>query len=241
MSIGIYKITNKINGKSYIGQSTNIEGRFERHKNEKRYILGEAFNKYGIDNFNFEIIEECPKKELNEKEIFYIDFYNTITPFGYNIQTGGYGGEFFSYYDKKDFLEIVNKLKNTKIPMTEIAEEYSLSVRTIHYINSGKVHYNKNENYPLRNRRVINQKKYCIDCGKEISNDAIRCSDCAYKNMRKVERPTPLELAEKVVLKGFSAVGREYGVSYNAIKKWCVSYGMGKLKSEVAAWYIQNK
>jgi group I intron endonuclease len=58
---GIYKITNKINGKVYIGQSINIERRWKEHISDKRKnsLIHLAIEKYGEKNFNFEIIEEC--------------------------------------------------------------------------------------------------------------------------------------------------------------------------------------
>lgn len=64
--VGIYKITNTINGKSYIGQSKDIHKRWKREINDStninsnsyNYPLMKAFRKYGIDNFNFDIIEE---------------------------------------------------------------------------------------------------------------------------------------------------------------------------------------
>ena len=67
MSTGIYKITNLINNNAYIGLSINIEKRWLAHKERsqdvfnKEYdkILYKAFRKYGIDNFKFEILEEC--------------------------------------------------------------------------------------------------------------------------------------------------------------------------------------
>ena len=83
---GIYKITNKINGHAYIGLSKNIEKRFADHKikafhSEKKddldKVLYKAFRKYGLDNFTFEIIEECSEDKLKEREIYWIDFYNT--------------------------------------------------------------------------------------------------------------------------------------------------------------------
>ena len=92
--IGIYKITNLVNGHSYIGLSTNIEKRFCYHKNpynwnrEKDKTLYKAILKYGIDNFNFEILEECSIEELSEKEKFYIDKYDTFHN-GYNMTAGG--------------------------------------------------------------------------------------------------------------------------------------------------------
>ena len=69
--IGIYKITNKLNGKVYVGQSNDIERRFKEHqqKGESSKIpLDIAIQKYGKDNFTYEIIEECSLEELNSKE-----------------------------------------------------------------------------------------------------------------------------------------------------------------------------
>jgi group I intron endonuclease len=60
----IYKITNKVNGKVYIGKTKDPERRWREHKNEslkaeKKYVIYLALNKYGINNFDFEVIEEC--------------------------------------------------------------------------------------------------------------------------------------------------------------------------------------
>ena len=83
-------IKNNINNKSYIGQSINIENRWTHHKSElnnNRHIndyLQNAWNKYGEDNFSFIVIEECKESELNEKEIYYINKYNSMNN-GYNL------------------------------------------------------------------------------------------------------------------------------------------------------------
>ena len=104
--IGIYKIENLINGKVYIGQSVDIKERWNDHKRinsrtskealkKQKYPLYLAFEKYGLDNFSFEIIEECSIEELNEKEQFYIKKYNSYIDFpnsnGYNLTLGGDG------------------------------------------------------------------------------------------------------------------------------------------------------
>ena len=92
--IGIYKITNKINQHSYIGLSTNIEKRIKYHKTpynwqrESNKALYQAILKYGIDNFTFEILEECKVSELDDKEKYYIQLYDTYKN-GYNMTTGG--------------------------------------------------------------------------------------------------------------------------------------------------------
>lgn len=63
--VGIYKITNNINGHSYIGLSTNLEDRWKYHltpynqERESYKTLYKAFKKYGVENFSFEILEEC--------------------------------------------------------------------------------------------------------------------------------------------------------------------------------------
>ena len=86
--IGIYKITNKINGKIYIGQSNDIQRRFKEHCYKKETPIEKAIHKYGKDNFNFEIIEECPLNQLNERETYWILFYDSVTK-GYNCNFGG--------------------------------------------------------------------------------------------------------------------------------------------------------
>lgn len=93
---GIYCIENNINGKKYIGQSEHIYARWNQHKSmykTSNYILYKAIRKYGIENFSFYIIEQCEKKDLDIKEIYYIDKYNTYyygdTPNGYNMTIGG--------------------------------------------------------------------------------------------------------------------------------------------------------
>ena len=86
---GIYKITSKHNGKVYIGQSIDIYNRWRGHwKQVKRgdsdYIHN-AMRKYGKDDFIFEIIERCPQDIINEREKYWIDFYNGVE-YGYNMK-----------------------------------------------------------------------------------------------------------------------------------------------------------
>lgn len=96
MTIGIYKITNNINNKIYIGQSNNIEKRFLQHKSPtaKHHFphmpLYSAIEKYGVDNFTFEIVEECSLEELDSREQYWIGYYHSLVEDnGYNIRGGG--------------------------------------------------------------------------------------------------------------------------------------------------------
>ena len=118
----VYKTTNKINGKFYIGQ----------HKTayiEDEYIgsgslLKRAIKKYGIENFETEVLELCQSKEsLNEKEIYWIDKLNaTNKNIAYNISKGGDGGDTFTLNPNK--AKIVEKLKTkTKLFWDSLNEE----------------------------------------------------------------------------------------------------------------------
>ena len=90
--IGIYKITNIKNQMCYVGQSVNIADRFKQHikrglgaetpTQNKLYL---AMKNFGVENFTFEIIEECEKNKLNEREQFWQNFYQAKT-FGYSIK-----------------------------------------------------------------------------------------------------------------------------------------------------------
>lgn len=91
---GIYYIKNLKNNKIYIGQSLNIERRIKRHirelKNEYHHNkhLQKSFKKYGIDNFEFNVLEITDN--LNEREMYWIKYYNSINPLnGYNKTYGG--------------------------------------------------------------------------------------------------------------------------------------------------------
>lgn len=90
----IYKITNTVNGKCYIGQSVNISKRWSAHKNcKKNHPLYNSIKHYGVDNFTFEVICEISEQtEADAFEIFMIDqYHSTDRRFGYNIDLGGNG------------------------------------------------------------------------------------------------------------------------------------------------------
>lgn len=99
----IYKIWNDVNDKLYIGKTmSSIEDRFKEHcKDSKRERfekrpLYNAMNKYGIECFHIELVEECDLKELSEKEIYWIGYYNTYKN-GYNATLGGDGKILYDY------------------------------------------------------------------------------------------------------------------------------------------------
>lgn len=92
---GIYLITNRINNKKYIGLSNDVPKRLNSHrwaKNDNPQAIDSAIQKYGIENFIFEVLEECPEEVLSEREQYWCDeVYNctTYAPNGYNIANTG--------------------------------------------------------------------------------------------------------------------------------------------------------
>lgn len=107
---GVYKITNNVNGKVYIGQSINIKNRWKDHinalnrKNSRCTLLQRAWNKYKQENFSFEILELCLEDELDDVEIKYIEFYDAINN-GYNIEPGGNKNKHLSEETKQKLRE----------------------------------------------------------------------------------------------------------------------------------------
>jgi group I intron endonuclease len=89
----IYKITNIISGKSYIGQTiSSLNVRWSKHTKEysRCYALSNAISKYGKENFEIEVIEKCVSRdELDDREVFWINYFNTKYPNGYNLKDGG--------------------------------------------------------------------------------------------------------------------------------------------------------
>jgi len=107
---GIYKITNTINGKFYIGSSINLRQRFNEHigmlvKNEHpNFILQRSWNKHGQNKFTFEIIEECAhdQKICFEREQYYLDLLKPYLEVGYNISKHAAGGDNFTLHPNKE-------------------------------------------------------------------------------------------------------------------------------------------
>ena len=119
MTSGIYATTNLVNGKKYIGQSVNVKIRIIHHKhhlNARMHYnehLQRAWNKYGKDNFSFDVLEYCDIAELDELERKYISDLNTLDDdYGYNSQSGGHEGKIQSEEAKRKISEATSGKNN---------------------------------------------------------------------------------------------------------------------------------
>ena len=167
---GVYKFTNMVNGKSYIGQSQDLETRYKTHlrsfnkKNSTMYdsLFYRAIRKYGIENFKYEILvqsDSFSKQELNFYEIYYIDKFHTHGELGYNMNKGGN----FTSSDKKlserEVLQIKEELINSQQTLRDLSRKYEVSESLINMINSGKVWSSVGStNFPLRKDKYIHQR-----------------------------------------------------------------------------------
>jgi len=138
----IYKSTNKITGKIYIGQTTHtldkrIKGHIKESKIESNRPFMLSINKYGEDNFEFETIDSADNlDELNDKEIYWINFYNSVSPNGYNVTGGGQGKKMIK--TKELGKRISEGLKNSEKWQTLLNNDEYLKKREEKFINSAK-------------------------------------------------------------------------------------------------------
>lgn len=147
MISGIYKITNKINNKVYIGQSVNIEERWDYHKAvchwDNQSALYRAFKKYGIKNFDFQVIEKVPpiKEQLNEREIYWIKYYDACKN-GYNLTKGGNSFSLrYTVVTPQQVIDIRTRKLNFESPK-KVYEDYQnlISWATFNKIWNGALH-----------------------------------------------------------------------------------------------------
>lgn len=130
----IYKITNKINGKSYIGQTIqNVKERFYQHCATKcsqavlNMAIHKAINKYGKSNFMIEVIEEVESTNLNDREKYWIKYYDSYNN-GYNSTKGGQDG--IKLFKNLDAESIIKEYKSGK-SLREVSRIFDVDKQTI--------------------------------------------------------------------------------------------------------------
>lgn len=171
---GIYCITNLINGKKYIGQSVNIKNRWlqEKNLNGINKHLKSAFQKYGLESFSFQVLEECSQEELNQKEQEYIKKFNTTDrEAGYNQTTGG------------DHYKVANRTPMSEETKRKISEKRKGMKFSEEHKSSLKIARSRRPPMSDETRKKISQ----ANKGRHVSEEQKRKISRANKGRKRTE------------------------------------------------------
>ena len=181
----LYKITNDINGKVYVGKTEHsIEKRFKEHccdrtkrRCEKRPLYS-AMNKYGVEHFHVELLEETD--DAVNREIYWIEYYNSYH-FGYNATRGGDGK---GYIDHQQVIATYNKTQNIA-ETAKMLNIHSSSVAKILH-NSGIAVLKSYESSALKSRKAIQQISFDGEILQTFPSLAAACAHICGSNERAV-------------------------------------------------------
>ena len=200
----IYIIRNDINDKVYIGQSANTKQRFQSHcKPSAVYLnnelIAKAIQKYGKQHFWYEILEN-QIEDFNEKEKYYIQYFNSIAPNGYNISSGGETPPVLKGFNHPEskLTEIqvqllTDNLLHSNLNFSELADKYGFASKTsISEFNKG-ITYVREISYPIR---------------KDTTNGKLSVSD--------IEEITTIL---RYTYRSFESIGQQYGVEARTISR----------------------
>jgi len=238
----IYKITNKINGKSYIGKTKRtLEERFKQHikaaKNNKKYILSRSIRKYGVSNFEISIINMASTdEELSLLEMKYIEEYRTYIGFedcnGYNMTLGGEGGNTNGNHPNKEFIYKKISESNSgennylrKLDIEEYEEHLNKYLRDINnpmygYVWSEEQRKLKSElasgeNNPFYNKKHTEESKRKMrknSKGKNSGEKNCNFGKTGWKNHRSKEYIITTPEGQEIYVKGLSKFCKDFGL-----------------------------
>ena len=189
----IYKITNDINSKVYVGKTlhSTIEERFKEHQldslkrtYEKRPLYS-AMRKYGIEHFKIELIGEYPDNLLNEMEIYWIAYYHGYDE-GYNATKGGDGRQLY------DHAAIVDRLQECPYCL-QVANEFNCGIDLIYELakkNNIYIKSTQEQNKERFSKSVIKLDKISLEEIEEFSSLTEAAQDYLISNGKVCNKST---------------------------------------------------
>lgn len=226
--IGIYKLTSP-SGKSYIGQSRDIKRRLGRYRISQcngQPGIYRAIKKYGWDAILVEILCECSADDLNSMEVHYIEKFNTLSPGGYNMNTGGGFDYTFSEETRRRMSEAAKGVKKNPMSVLKTAKS-----------NTGKKRTQEQNEYQSKIRKGIRLSDLAYENGIKLrvgkhlsketrdkisnSQNGMRRHQGVYDNNTKIVVQYTLDMIEIKEWFGCLKPAIEYGVSERAIASCC--------------------
>lgn len=233
----IYKATNILNNKSYIGQTVKtVEERKKEHfymafnKNEQTYFYN-ALRKYGKENFKWEILEEnILKEQLNEREIFWINYYNTFNK-GYNLTKGGDSTDNITKWRKENPELAKQSAKNGYQKMREILN------------NNPELEQKRKENATKGMKKYVEEHKE--EWKQKSYNTYLKYKEQQDKQMKEFhiqQSKKVLCIETGIIYPSASEASRQTKISQGNISSCCrgerLSAGKGKNKEKLHWKYI---
>lgn len=174
--IGIYCITNKINNKKYIGASTDLDRRKKEHiyklKNNKHFNteLQRDVNKYGLSNFDFTILDICTAQDLDKKERYYINNFNTMQE-GYNKHQGG---NWNSIHNPKHHLNVTDEDRLNQSIKSNSSNFLNVDIRPNPNLLQG-YEYRYRRRYNIKTTTITSIEIYDLKQKVEKKNMPFKC------------------------------------------------------------------
>ena len=205
-------------------------------------LLKEKLNDYGITHHFLSEKERKPGEKLSLEEIL--------------VENSNYQSSNLKNRLIKEGLK-ENKCENPKCGITNwYGEQINFH---LHHIN-GNHHDNRLENLQIlcpnchsltknyAGKKLKKEQKYCPDCGRPIGNNSEYCKYCSPKHrpnpsikVKEENRPSKQELLKLIKTKPFTEIGKMYGVTDNAIRKWCKKYEIPSTKKELKEYILQQE
>ena len=240
---GIYIIKNKTNNKVYIGQSVNIKARWYAHIQSAKNPLDQSHHtkihqamfKIGIENFYIEILEECEYDKLSEREIYWINYYDSYNK-GYNMTLGGESNKGETNGRSLLTEEMVKEIRlayDNHIPFRQVYEKYknTISKRGLQKVWRGEnwthimmeVYTDENRKWHSTMAKGFNQKGIA-------GNKQRACSEDEIKLMRKLRKD------------GFTyqEISKQLNRTISVIRKYCLFQECTNPSKNGAAIQVKN-